>query len=189
MAGTKCVGHFLSAFQTRLHAYICSMRCMKWVMSFLCIAFCYQLQAQALQFDKLKLPQAPQGWSKQITPTQLSYSNMNVRGSTPFTVILFKGEAYSGKQDAAFASQWRSWLNLSDTAAVPKFRKMYNASSAPMASGGIETDGPLGKGYYLLTIYQCTGYLQAVGIFTASQKAFRTEFYDWNIYLTDAVCL
>lgn len=170
-------------------AYICGMSYLKCVMSIVCIVFCSQLQAQALQFDKLKLPQAPQGWSKQITPTQLSYSNMNVRGSTPFTVVIFKGEAYTGKQDVAFARQWRSWLNLSDTAAVPRFRKSYNASSAPMASGGIETDGPLGKGYYLLSIYQCPGYLQAVGIFTASQKAFKSEFYDWSIYLTDAICL
>lgn len=189
MAGTFCTGHFLSVFDNMSATYICAMCVHKTILSLLLLLIVPVAWAQALQFDKLRIPEVPAGWSKQTTLTSLSYSNFNVKGSSPFSITLFKGQAYSGKQDAAFALAWRKWLLLSDTAAVPHFRKMYNASDAPMASGGMETNGPLGKGYYLLTVYQCAGYLQAVGIFTVSQKVFRTDYYDWNTYLTDATCL
>lgn len=165
------------------------MSVQKTIFSFLLLLVVQVGWSQAIQFDKLRIPVVPAGWSNQTTTQGLVYDNYNVRGSTRFVVTILKGQPFTGKQDAAFAYSWKKWMQTSDTAMVPKFRKSYNAASAPMATGGIETTGEFGKGFYQLSIYQCNGYLQAIGVYTISQKIYRAEFYDWNTYLMDVQCL
>lgn len=138
-----------------------------------------QAYAQQQSFDKLLLPAIPAGWSKQEQSDRTVYSNYNIQGAIPLTVTVFRSAPGPAKPELAFPQVWRRCLQLADTATAPKPRRQYTFDGDAVATGAMELDGPLGKGYYQLFLYGGANWQQAILLYTLSAKVYKTQFTEW----------
>jgi len=135
--------------------------------------------AQSRTYDRLIFKNPPDGWSTQTLTDRLIFSNDNIKGAEALAVSILKGSNITEKPELAFRKYWQYYFQLSDTAATPRPRKLYNNDGIAMLSSSIEMLLNAEKHYYMLTMYFDEKYAQCVLIKVNSLKAYKQVQYEW----------
>ncbi|HMP92232.1 MAG TPA: hypothetical protein PKD90_05130 [Phnomibacter sp.] len=143
--------------------------------------------AQKRKYGMLTINLPGANWSEQTQAGQQQFSNYNTVETEKISITLTQPQSFTGKPEPQFATLWRQFMQLADTATAPRFRKVYTNDSQLMLTGGALTNGPDGQGYYQLTVYLLGQKLQALLLRVDDAKIWKTKQYDWMEWLQNAI--
>jgi hypothetical protein len=123
----------------------------------------------------------PAGWGSNMKAGNFIYSNYNITGTEPFSITLFKPEAFSGKPDSLFYEAWKKYLTpLLPTTDIPRPRKWSTDNELPLLTASKELNDKTNPAFYVFGIYVLDGSYQAFLIQTAFARTYREVQAEWQ---------
>ena len=136
--------------------------------------------AQSTHWGQL-LINLPAGWGSNMKAGNFVYSNYNIKGSEPFSITLFKPEAFSGTPDSLFYEAWKKYLApLLPTPEVPRPRKWSTENEIPLLTASKELADKSNPAFYVFGIYVLKESYQAFLIQTTMARTYRDVQAEWQ---------
>ena len=123
----------------------------------------------------------PGGWGSKMKAGNFVYSNYNIMGSEPFSITLFKPEAFSGKPDSLFYNAWKKYLaEVIPTPDVPRPRRWSTDNELPLFTATRELTDKKNPAFYVFGIYVLQESYQAFLIETPMARTYRNVQAEWQ---------
>jgi hypothetical protein len=167
----------------------CMKRSGLWWKLFTCLLLinaAAEVSGQKLVWDSLVLAEPPANWSKQTQADKLVLSNYNINGQPPLYASLLKGSATTGRPEIEFQKWWRSILQLPDSVATPRMKRIYGDDGQVIFTGSNDKTTSAGKAYQGLYLFWKATYVQAVFVEAQMVAGWREVLSAWEDVLRSA---